>query len=98
MSSGGSRNVWTHPVLRSISKVDVVKNSLSKGQVTRILVLPVPVSNQSLITSLTQLLFIMFNICTTSLSTASNVFLACCELSILMPCGVILGIGNCPLP
>ena len=29
MSSAGSKDMYTRPVLRSISKVDVVKNSLS---------------------------------------------------------------------
>ena len=37
MSSGGSRYVYTRPVLRSNSKLDVLKNSLSVGQLNRIL-------------------------------------------------------------
>ena len=37
MSSGGSRYVYTHPVLRSNSKFDVLKNSLSRGQLNSIL-------------------------------------------------------------
>ena len=37
MSSGGSRYVYTHTVLRSNSKLDVLKNSLSVGQLNRIL-------------------------------------------------------------
>ena len=31
MSSGGARNVYTFPVLRSNSKFDVLKNSLNGG-------------------------------------------------------------------
>ena len=31
MSSGGARNVYTFPVLRSNSKFDVLKNSLKGG-------------------------------------------------------------------
>ena len=37
MSSGGVRNVYTHPVVRSNSKFDVEKNSLSGGQLNSIL-------------------------------------------------------------
>ena len=37
MSSGGSRYVYTRPVLRSSSKIDVLKNSLSGGQLNNIL-------------------------------------------------------------
>ena len=46
MSSGGSRYVYTSPVLRSNSKLDVLKNSLSVGQLNRIL--PSVVSSGSL--------------------------------------------------
>ena len=46
MSSGGSRYVYTHPVLRSNSKFDVLKNSLSGGQLNNIL--PSVVSSRSL--------------------------------------------------
>ena len=37
MSSGGSRYMYTFPVLRSKSKFDVLKNSLSGGQLNKIL-------------------------------------------------------------
>ena len=56
MSSDGSKYVYTHPVVRSTSKVDVVKNSLNWGQLTRILVLPVLIGNLSLIMSLMRVL------------------------------------------
>ena len=46
MFSGGSRYVYTHPVLRSNSKFDVLKNSLSVGQLNSIL--PSVVSSGSL--------------------------------------------------
>ena len=46
MSSGGSRYVYTRPVLRSNSKFDVLKNSLSGGQLNNIL--PSVVSSGSL--------------------------------------------------
>ena len=46
MSSGGSRYVYTRPVLRSNSKFDVLKKSLSAGQLNNIL--PSVVSSGSL--------------------------------------------------
>ena len=46
MSSGGLRYVYTHPVLRSNLKFDVLKNSLSGGQLNNIL--PSVVSSRSL--------------------------------------------------
>ena len=56
MSSRGNKYVYTHPVVRSISKIDVVKNSLSWGQLNSILPLPVLTGILSLIRSLTQVL------------------------------------------
>ena len=55
MSSGGSKYVYTHPVVRSTSKVDV-KNSLSCGQLNSILPLPALMGSLSLIRSLIRVL------------------------------------------
>ena len=54
MSSGGVRNVYTSPVVRSNSKVVVWKYSLSGGQLNSILPLVVSIGSLSLIRSPTQ--------------------------------------------
>ena len=56
MSSGGVRNVYTHPVVRSNSKVDVLKNSLSGGQLNNILPLVVSIGSLFLIKTPTRVL------------------------------------------
>ena len=56
MSSRGVRNVYTRPVVRSNSNVDVLKYSLSGGQLNSILSLVVSIRSLSLIQSPTQVL------------------------------------------
>ena len=56
MSSGGARNVYTFPFLRSNSKFDVLKNSLNGGQLNSIPPSVVSIWSLSLIRSPTLVL------------------------------------------
>ena len=83
MSSGGSRYVYTFPVLRFNLKFDVLKNSLSGGQLNNIL--PSGVSSRSLsfIRSPTLVLH-------KSATYQSRAMVPCCHMNSLMASSLVL--------
>ena len=83
MSSGGSRYVYTFPVLRSNLKFDVLKNSLSGGQLNNILPSGVSSGSLSFIRSPTLVLH-------KSGAYQSRAMVPCCHTHSLMASSLIL--------
>ena len=83
MSSGGARNVYTFPVLRSNSKFDVLKNLLSGGQLNSILPSVVSIGSLSLIRSPTLVL-------QKSGTYQSRAMVPCCQTNSLMASSLVL--------
>ena len=83
MSSGGSRYVYTFPVLRSNSKFDVLKNSLNRGQLNNIL--PSGVSSRSL--SFIRLPTLVLH---KSGTYQSRAMVLCCHMNSLMASSLVL--------
>ena len=83
MSSGGARYVYTHPVLRSNSKFDVLKNSLSGGQLNNNLPSVVSIGSLSFIRSPTLLL-------RRSGTYQSRAMMPCCHTNALMASSLVL--------
>ena len=82
MSSSGARNVYTHPVLRSNSKFDVLKNSLSGGQLNSILPSVVSIGSLSFIRSPTLVL-------RKSGTYQSRAMVPCCRTNSLMASSLV---------
>ena len=83
MCSGGSRYVYTFPVLRSNSKFDVLKNSLSGGQLNNILPSGTSSGSLSFIRSPTLVLH-------KSGTYQSRAMVPCCHTNSLMASSLVL--------